>query len=61
MIIKPKRAKIKDPGRQIAMIMRKDAQLIDGCNGNITRMLNVLTDSNMKIKMLLEGIRGNIN
>ena len=52
--------KIENPARQIAKIMRKDAELIDDCT-NVNYMLRLLQDSNIKIQMILKGLQGDVN
>ena len=52
--------KIVNPARQIAKIMRKDAELIDDST-NINSMLKLLSDNNVKIHMILKGLNGDVN
>ena len=52
--------KVVDPSKQIAKIMRTDAELIYDSD-SINKMLKVLSDSNIKIHMILKGLQGEIN
>ena len=52
--------RIVNPARQIAKIMRRDAELIDDSK-SIDNMLKLLSDSNVKIHMILKGLQGDIN
>lgn len=52
--------KVIDPGKQIAKIMRRDAELIDDCE-DVDNMLRQLSETNTKIHMILQGLKGNIN
>ena len=52
--------KIVDPGRQIAKIMHKDAELIDDCD-SLDKMLQQLSETNTKIHMIIRGLKGDVN
>lgn len=53
--------KIKNPGEQIANIMRKDAELIHRCKGDFSKVLLILSDSNVKIQTILKALDGDVN
>ncbi len=55
-----RRSSIKDPTKQIADIMYRDAKRINACK-DVNHMLEILTETNTKISMLLKGLRGEVN
>ena len=55
-----KQSNVKNPTKQIAEIMFRDAKRINVCR-NINDMLEILEESNTKVTLLLKGLRGEVN